>query len=349
MPARSTYIICTRDTDKNGNFYPEPGPTRFLRVASDAETFTPDDEIRTTRWRKSVARLASTDEDQVTGMSGDILVFVHGYNNDRATVLWRTRMLQSTLAEQGWKGLVVGFDWPSDNNTLNYLEDRADASQVALQLVKESLELLIQAQDPADDEDPCKINIHLLGHSTGAYVIMDAFLQAEKVGEYYKRAWRISQVAFIGADVSSSSLSVGSDKNRPMYDRIMRLTNYSNRYDKVLGVSNAKRLGTSPRAGRVGLRPELHVKATNVDCSDYFLTKDPRGSTFTGTFNHSWHIGDEVFALDLVMTLEGGIDRTAIPTRTKTAEGLVLKSGETRPEFQDWWDIDEPHDDSEED
>jgi pimeloyl-ACP methyl ester carboxylesterase len=343
MAARSTYMICTRDIDKKGRFRPEPGATTFLRVPASASTYTPDNGISKASWRRSVSRLATGEFDPVTGMEGDVLVFVHGYNNDRAIALWRTRTLQETLAEQGWKGVVVGFDWPSDNNTLNYLEDRSDAADVALRLVQESLELLIDAQDPRDsDQPPCKLNVHLLGHSTGAYVIMEAFLQAQKVGAYYKRPWRLAQVAFIAGDVSSRSLEASRDKSGAMYDRIMRLTNYSNRYDKVLGVSNAKRLGTSPRAGRVGLPEDTSHKAVNVDCSDYFLSKDPASSRFEGTFNHSWHIGDPVFALDLAMTLEGGIDRTGITTRQMTAEGLVLQADGRRPAFQDLWDLEAP-------
>ena len=127
-----------------------------------------------------------------------------------------------------------------------------------------------------------------------------------------------------------------------MYDRIFRLTNYSNRFDKVLGVSNMKRLGTAPRAGRVGLPTDLPSIAVNVDCSEYFSTKDPNQSIFAGTFNHSWHIGDPVFALDLALTLEGEIDRQAIPTRRIDQGKLTLLAGQSRPNYQEAWDEDRP-------
>lgn len=343
MASRYDYIVCTRDVDGKGRFGTEPGSTRFLRVPREAQTYTTQYEIKNRdRWRRFVADAADGEEDTVTGMRGDVLVFVHGYNNDIPMVLWRTRTLQETLAAQGWRGLVVAFDWPSDNQTLNYLEDRWDAAEVALRMVSDSIQVLIDAQDPAKNEGrPCKINVHLLGHSTGAYVIMEAFAQAQKKGRFYKASWRIGQVAFIGGDVAADSLKRDSDWSRPLFERIMRLTNYSNPYDKVLGVSNAKRLGTSPRAGRAGLAADAHAKAVNVDCGDYFLTKDPDASNFRGTFNHSWHIGDELFALDLALTLEGGIDRNALPTRERTAAGLRLKPGD-RPPYQEHWDADRP-------
>lgn len=343
MASKSTFILCTRDIDRSGRFVAEPGASTYLRVAQAARTYAPSDSLSKERWTKAVIAAADGEEDEITGSTGDILFFVHGYNNDIATVLWRTRTLQRTLGAQGWRGLVVGFDWPSDNSTLNYLEDRYDASQVAQRLIDDALQLLVDAQFPAaPDAPPCTINVHLLGHSTGAYVIMEAFANAAKKGELFKKSWRIGQVAFIGGDVSSASLSATSDWAAPMIDRIFRLTNYSNGFDKVLGVSNMKRLGTSPRVGRVGTPADAPRKVVNVDCSDYFRAKDPATSEFTGTFNHSWHIGDMTFALDLALTLESAIDRAVIPTRRSENGKLVLAAGQSRPEFQAGWDEERP-------
>lgn len=346
MAAKNTFLICTRDVDTNGEFLPEPGDTRFLKVPIAKKKYSDADAIPKETWQKKVIAAADGEEDEITGSTGEILFFVHGYNNDMETVLWRTRALQDSLSAQGWKGLVVGFDWPSDNSTLNYLEDRYDASQVAQRLVDDALQIVVDAQFPTDQKArSCTINVHLLGHSTGAFVIMEAFSNAAKKGALFKKSWRIGQVAFIGGDVSSASLSSSSDWAAPMYDRIFRLTNYSNRFDKVLGVSNMKRLGAAPRAGRVGLSDDVPAKAVNVDCSEYFQTKDPKQSVFVGTFNHSWHIGDPEFALDLALTLEGEIDRHAIPTRRNDQGRLTLIPGQSRPAFQEGWDEDRqvPH------
>ena len=218
MSAKNTFLICTRDINENGEFLPEPGDTKFLRVPVAKRVYDPTDAVPKERWKKAVIAAADGEEDEITGSTGDILFFVHGYNNDIQTVLWRTRTLQETLTAQRWKGLVVGFDWPSDNSTLNYLEDRYDASQVAQRLVEDALQIVVDAQFPTDPKaSPCTINVHLLGHSTGAYVIMEAFANASKKGDLFKKSWRIGQVAFIGGDISSTSLSSGSDWAAPMY------------------------------------------------------------------------------------------------------------------------------------
>lgn len=337
---KSNFIICTRDVDRRGRFVAEPGDTRFLRVPKGLRRYSTTHEIKSRdRWRLAVRAAADGKEDEITGSTGDVLVFVHGYNNDMDAIAWRTEALQHTLTAQGWGGLVIAFDWPSDNTTLNYLEDRADAAEVADRMVSDAIGLLVRAQN--DDKHPCTVNVHLLGHSTGAYVIMEAFNQAQKKGKLFREDWQVSQVALIGGDISADSLRADSEWSAAMFRRCLRLTNYSNRHDKVLGVSNAKRLGTAPRVGRVGLPEQAHHKAVNVDCTDYFAAKDPAQSSFNGTFNHSWHIGDELFALDLALTLEGAIDREALPTREPGDGGLVLRPGE-RPTFQTAWDAASP-------
>jgi len=307
------------------------GPVRFLKVPAAATTAIPAHAIAVAQWVDEVIRIADQDPNPHSiSPAGDILAFIHGYNNDLPTVLWRQRRLAADLQAAGWRGLVIGFDWPSGDETLAYLEDRSRAADVAIELVRKCVAIIARGQ-----EQGCVTNIHLLGHSTGAYVIMEAFAQAEKDGDLFKSDWRIGQVAFISGDVASSSLSATESWSQPMFRRIMRLTNYSNGFDAVLGVSNAKRLGVAPRAGRVGLPADAPPKATNVDCSDYFESKDAHNAVFApgANYSHSWQIGDPVFAADLALTVEGAIDRATIPTRTTKDGKLILQAG-SRPAFQ---------------
>jgi esterase/lipase superfamily enzyme len=348
----SEYVISVRNVvDSKFGTEPSNAPTLFLEVPDAATEFTPSHAIGFEDFRARVAAQALRAKDKALGSAGDILVFVHGYNNAIADVLERTRLLRAELGAQGWLGTVVAFDWPSDNKALNYIEDRTDAANTATKLVTDCVLKLAAIQDTEDaalwdraglvktDRDPtesCEINIHLLGHSTGAYVIMEAFAQAEKVGELFKTPWRIAQVAFIGADVSCDSLSIDDHYNKPMLKRIMRLTNYQNGFDDVLAVSNAKRFGTRPRAGRVGIPAIVDRKVLNVDCSKFFEGLDPKGYKHVGWFTHSWHIAQPTFCLDLAMTLEGRIDRDYLPTRNRASGKLELQTG-TRPTFEAQW------------
>jgi len=332
------FILSARAISK-GEFVPEPGKPRYL-VIPEGEPISTDDHFRMNapEWLECVQDAADGKADKRISESGDVLVFVHGYNNSLEEIRKRHELLRADLAAEGWHGVVVSFDWPSGEETLNYLEDRADAAATARYLVSSGIGLIIKGQARG-----CQTNVHLLGHSTGAFVIMEAFIAAEKKGEFFKNDWRIGQVGFIGGDVSARSLNADSQWAEPMFRRIMRLTNYQNGFDDVLGVSNAKRLGTSPRAGRVGLGEGAHAKAVNVDCSEYFSALDPAAQpNKVGWWNHSWHIGNRLFARDLAMTLEGRIDRNYLPTREQRGGRLVLREA-TRPVHEaQWLDLNSP-------
>ena len=331
------YVISARRIT-GSQFVAEPGPARFLKVPSDASDILPAHVVSGTggvnAWSTEVQGLADGDANPLSiSPAGDVLVFIHGFNNDTKSVLARHKQLAADLAAEKWHGLVISFDWPSDNQVLNYMEDRSDGAAVAGQLVQKCIDLVKRGQ-----EMNCVTNIHLLGHSTGAYVISEAFLQSDRDGDLFKSPWRLGQVALIAGDISSSSLAENDQWSGPMFRRIMRLTNYSNPYDAVLAISNAKRLGTSPRAGRVGLPPNPNPKAVNVNCGDYFSKLDPKKSPHYGDWTHAWHIGNRVFARDLAMALEGAIDRNAIPTRRNDNGNLTLIDA-PRPATMANWDI----------
>ncbi len=318
------FVLCARAVEKS-KFIPEPGQTLFLQIPDGAAPSPQHAVKKRDAWVKRLRKAATWGKDARTHLDrGDILIFVHGYNNSQEIVMRRHRQLKADLAQAGWRGAVVSFDWPSADMTLNYLEDRHDAKQTALQLVTDGITLLAQEQGP-----DCTINVHLLGHSTGAYVIREAFDDADDAA-LANNSWLVSQIAFIGADVSSGSLSGTNSTSESLYRHCTRLTNYSNRHDSVLKLSNAKRVGMAPRVGRVGLPDDAPAKSVDIDCSEYFQLledqptlrqKDQRAEI--GTFNHSWHIGNATFAKDLCETLKGDLDRRVFPTRKLDGDGRL--------------------------
>lgn len=318
------YMISVRLV-REGDFITEPGGrTRFLKVPRDQERPNPSDALPQRRWFEEVRDLADGRADKQLDPGGDVLIFVHGYNNDHEIILKRQRQLQKDLQNEGFQGLVVVFDWPSADRTLNYLEDRWDASATADKLVIDGIALLARGQ-----REGCQTNVHLLGHSTGAFVIREAFHKAQRSGELYKQSWRVGQVVFIAADISSASMAAENQESQPMFQRMMRLTNYSNIHDKVLKVSHAKRLGVRARLGRAGLPAEAPPSCVNVACNPFFEELDPDAQPVFGTFVHSWHIGNPVFARDLAMTLQGGLDGHVLPTRFQREGGaLALQEGQ---------------------
>lgn len=319
------FVMCARAVE-GGVFIAEPGPSLFLLVP-EGERPSPKHAVKKPeQWFKKlrIAAIWGKDSRNSELDRGDLLIFVHGYNNDQKIVMDRHAQLKRDLISVGYKGEILSFDWPSDDKALNYLEDRHDAKKTAMQLVSDGVRALSEQQTP-----DCTINIHLLGHSTGAYVIREAFDDADDA-RLANNSWVVSQVVFISGDISSSSMSQGNSSTDSLYRHCVRITNYSNLYDSVLKLSNAKRLGVSPRVGRVGLPDDVSSKAVNIDCTEYFgilnstdEIKKADQAVVLGLFDHSWHIGNKLFALDLFETIKGDIDRSIIPTRSVGTNGKL--------------------------
>lgn len=314
------YVFTARRIEK-GSFGSEPGPVRFLEVPAGAGAPAPDHQVRKTAWIRAVQDVAAGRTNPVTGQPiGDIVIYVHGYNHDPATMLARLRNLREGLEAEGFTGAVVGFDWPSADSALNYLEDRWDARQTAYLLMREGIESFVRMQRPE-----CEINLHVMAHSMGSFVVREAFDYADDRRSVASVSWSISQVLLFGADVAAGSLADGQPKSSSLYRHCNRVTNFFNHYDSVLSLSNIKRIGVAPRAGRVGLPVDSPRKAVNVDCSARFkaVADAYRDDPFAG---HRWYFTDRTFLRDAYETIMGDTDRHGITTREQAGEALAMKA-----------------------
>lgn len=297
--------------------------TSFLEVPEHTDP-SPAQKVAATSWYTDVLAAAawknSLGEDR-----GDILFVVHGYNDSASESMDRHRRIRRGLAANGFRGVVVSFDWPSGSSALAYLPDRHQAKITALRLVTEGISQLSRRQRP-----DCPTNVHVLGHSTGAYVIREAFDDADDT-QVKNPGWSVSQVLLIAGDVSAGSMSQDNPGAESIYRHCIRVTNYFNRRDVVLDVSNVKRAGLAPRVGRVGLPSDAPRGAVNVDCTNYFdqLDGDPniqkndmQGGQIVGEKHHSWYFGNAPFSKDLFLTLIG-TDPQAMPTRDHGPDGVL--------------------------
>ncbi|PIE01249.1 MAG: hypothetical protein CSA81_12360 [Acidobacteria bacterium] len=317
------YVVCVRKIEK-GQFSSEPGVTYFLKVPANKTKMEVSHRVSSkSEWFQAVLENAVIGTDDKGNEYGDILVFIHGYNNSQSTVLKRHRQIKESLKKAGFKGEVVSFDWPSSDKALNYLEDRSDAKQTAIKLVDDCIKAFSIMQT-----DTCQINVHLLAHSTGAYVVREAFDDADDRPSVASSNWTVSQIMFIGADVSAKSMAADNAKSSSIYRHCVRLTNYSSPFDAALKLSNVKRVGVAPRVGRVGLPSNIPENAVNVNCGHYYQ-KNERDIEAIGTKSHSWYIGNELFTRDMFFTLTGDIDRFSIPTRTLKNGQLYLAESES--------------------
>ncbi len=295
-----------------GAFGSEPGPTRFLKVPAGADP-VPAHTIGRRAWADELLALAHAGADPLTGKGcGDISVLVHGYGTSPARIIARHRQLFAALAAAGYRGQLVSFDWPSEDHAFNYLEDRVDAKLSALKLVDDGIALLA-----APRYRDCEINLHVVAHSMGCYVLREAFDDADDRPAIAATNWNVSQVCFIAADVSRGSMSASDARSRSLYRHSVRLTNYQNPYDAVLKLADVKRAGVAPRAGRRGLPPDRPEHAVNVDCGEHFQARHAA----SGDNGHSWYFADPVFIADLAQTLAGNRDRQVTALRRQALDG----------------------------
>ena len=314
MSTGDSFLVTARRV-RGGAFGAEPGKSRFLLVP-DGGAPSPAHATSRRAWTKAVLEAGHTHQEPKTGADcGDIVVIVHGYNTSPEGTLELHRRLCRSLTAAGYAGAIVSFDWPSDDQALNYLEDRTDAKLTALRLVDDCISLLVAARYPA-----CRINVHVVAHSMGAYVVREAFDDADDRPALASANWNVSQLCFVGADVSQGSMAATDARSRSLYRHCNRLTNYSNEHDRVLKLSNIKRIGVAPRAGRRGLPPDRPATAANVDCSDHFAAQ----YADSGDSGHSWYFEDPVFVGDLVATLKGDDAERTTARRRVAPDGRLL-------------------------
>lgn len=318
------YVFTVRRVRK-GKFDNEPGSTYFLKVPSTAKDISPDQRVGSAgsgmpdKWAKEVMAQAKSGTDPETGEPvGDILIYVHGFNTPTKTMLERLRKVRKRLEKQGFQGAVIAFDWPSASSALNYLEDRSDAKQSARYLVDAGIAGFAKRQT-AD----CKINLHLFAHSMGAFVVREAFDDADDRPAIAGANWSVSQVMLVSGDVSASSMEDDNPKSSSLYRHCVRLTNYSNPMDSALSLSNVKRVGVSPRAGRVGLPAQRPDKAVEVNTGAYFKANQDKFKNLANA-SHSWYFDDDTFFADVFETLKGEVDRNLIADRVGDHSQLHL-------------------------
>ena len=305
------FLISARRV-RRGAFIAEPGHTRYLKSPSNRVP-TPDHAVTRKRWVDDILAAGHTGHDEHTGEDcGDIAVFVHGYNTSPADVARRHRKLKRALAAQGYGGVLVSFDWPSDDRAINYLEDRVDAKLTALNLVRDGIALLA-----ATHRRGCRYNVHIIAHSMGAYVVREAFDDADDRPAIAASNWNVSQLCLVAADVSSRSMSADDARSHSLYRHATRVTNYFNPHDSVLKLSNVKRAGVAPRAGRRGLPRNIPERAVDVNCGNRHR------ETYADDSGHSWYFDDEVFVADLAATLGGDSDGRVTAARRRDAVGDI--------------------------
>lgn len=320
------YMMTLRQADGGDGV----GPVRYLTFDDAA---APDREMAQLDWARQVLAsfpAAPAGSTGVRARSGDILFLAHGFNVSHQAAKDFHVKCAGALRLAGWQGLMISYDWPSDGLVFAYLLDRANARAAASALVTGGIALLEQFQ-----RQDCTVNLHVLAHSMGCFVVQQAFTWSY---QDVPQSWTVGQVLLVAADVDATVFSESNASAQAFAEHSGRLTAYTNRYDKALMVSDVKRLDLVPRMGRVGLPEDAPPMMCEVDCSPLFERIYPDlGSELDPVKTHCFYFDRPEFWRDAVLTLAGGIDRGVFPTRAPAANGLanrfILDPGANQPAF----------------
>ena len=311
------FFLTVRNAMDNDTFGDDAAEMSYLIIGEQDTAIRPSDDKGKDDWLQQligvVQSRASPDPHPAFNM--DILIYIHGYNDSENDILTNHRLVKNGLIAQGFTGEVVSFDWPCGDKAIAYLGDRHKAKMTAMELVDGGIMMLAAQQN-----NHCTINVHVLAHSTGAFVVREAFTDAKDSNKLPISDWMISQLVFISGDISSTSMTIHSACDA-LYAHCVRFTNYHNPYDAALALSNVKRLGFENRVGRVGLPANVPDKCADVDCGPYYQTICAGKPLF---YSHSWYFGDALFMNDLYHTLTGNTDKNYLATRKLTGDKLTL-------------------------
>ncbi|MDE1187990.1 MAG: alpha/beta hydrolase [Pantoea sp.] len=309
----NSYVLSVRMKMTGNVFGNQVGGVTYLEVPDTAKVPLPSHTAGTAQqWMTKVLQIAKP--DNVPEHKRDIVFFVHGYNTSPEEALKRQRLAELKLNEHKFNCMVIGFDWPSNEKPQDYLSDRGDALDTAPVLVRGGI-----IPFTIFSKKDCPVNVHIMAHSMGAFVVREAFRHVDKMRDSdLANDWRIGQIALFAADISSSCFAADNADMLPVFNHCGRLTNYYSGFDEALAASNIKNIDLSSRVGRVGMPVDTPVpnKAVDVDCgARYQAIPYPKLKILDGMESHSWYLEDEIWYEDLAQTLSGSTDRNYITSR----------------------------------
>jgi esterase/lipase superfamily enzyme len=221
-----------------------PNPSEHI-VLAEERSLDPD-EFRN--------ELASHVSGRV-GVNRDVLVFVHGFNTpfDEA----RDRAAQ-IVADSRFGGVAVLFTWPTKHELFGYVSDKdnAMASRDALQALLQEI-----------SATPGVGKVHVLAHSMGGWLAMEALRQAAIAGDR-DLSGRLGEVMLASPDIDMDVFAAQMSHLRPADVTVLATAN-----DRALSLSSAI-AQSRVRVGAINAsKPEDREKLEALGARVYDLSK----------------------------------------------------------------------------
>ena len=189
--------------------------------------------------------------------SGEVLVFVHGYNTTHEEAVFRFAQI---IGDSSLKPLPILFSWPSRGEVKDYVTDR---------------ESILSSRNRMDEflkqlaRHPRVKRIDLLAHSMGTMLTLETLVQAKLRGDA-NYSGKLDSIVLaapdIDVDVFQAQFEIIGNRNRPT-------TILTSRDDRALAISSkiagdVVRVGAASPRARATIETVKRLGLTVVDMTD---------------------------------------------------------------------------------
>ena len=216
LEAMEMFLVSTRKRHRDGTF----GHQKMAKGKFQVYVFR----------KASTGKEAQARKLSDVPVDKDILMLVHGFNNDFADVTRAYLDFQRRIRRAGFRGNIMGFTWPSYGKWYQYFGDKYQVEFATPALINFLTKFRPKLGQKALYVNTHSMGAHLLIRALTDYSRIDAIPDSRPGGEI------IDEVSFFAADVSDDILHRGEDG----YDAVRetrRLTSYFSNRDPVLALS----------------------------------------------------------------------------------------------------------------
>jgi esterase/lipase superfamily enzyme len=194
------------------------------------------------------------------GVNRDVLVFVHGFNTPFDEARDRTAQI---VADSRFGGVAVLFTWPTKHELFGYVSDKdnATASRDALQSLLQEI-----------SATPGVGKVHVLAHSMGGWLAMEALRQAAIAGDR-DLSGHLGDVMLASPDIDMDVFAGQMARLRPA-----NVTVFATANDRALSLSSALAQSRQRVGGINPSKPEDREKIEALGAKVYDLSN----------FNDGW-------------------------------------------------------------
>jgi esterase/lipase superfamily enzyme len=218
-----------------------PGPLACARTSANSVLVSNVTPLGAAEWLDRLGQRVDA-----TTTPADVLVFVHGFNNDNPDVFRRAAQL---AYDAGFNGPVLAYDWASRGELAAYTADEATAERS----VPDFRRFLRRVADSTHAH-----RIAIVAHSMGTRLVSYAL---RDLGDSAS-GFRIDQVIFAAADIDSATFV--DQLASPVTRNSHHLTLYASSRDRALKAS----ADVVHRAPRVGGGPPSLILRSGADYVD---------------------------------------------------------------------------------